>query len=115
MRGSGRANRIENRIGMRCRGRRNMRNQVLNLVAVLAALLAFSPVAFAQTYGTEGYSPGAWKPDELPKEASKPKPFNPHDLSGVWSTPTTPGYFERHSLNDKWLDIKDKKVPPQMR
>ena len=92
-----------------------MRNRLLNSAQALAALLAFSGVAFAQTYGTGGYSPGAWKPDELPKELSKPKPFNPHDLSGVWSTPTTPGYFERHSLDDKWIDTKDKKVPPQMR
>jgi hypothetical protein len=92
-----------------------MRNRLLKSVVVLAALLASSSIAVAQTYGTEGYSPGAWKPDELPKELSKPKPFNAHDLSGVWSTPTTPGYFERHSLNDKWRDIKDRKVPPQMR
>jgi len=92
-----------------------MRNRLLNSVRILAALLAFSCVAFAQTYGTPGYSPGAWKPDELPRDLSKAKPFNPHDLSGVWSTPTTPGYFERHSLDDKWIDTKDKKVPPQMR
>ena len=92
-----------------------MRNRLLNSVVILAALLAFSCVTFAQTYGTGGYSPGAWKPDELPKELSKPKPFNAHDLSGMWSTPTTPGYFERHSLNDKWIDVKDKKIPPQMR
>ena len=92
-----------------------MRNRLLNSVEVFVALLAFSCVTFAQTYGTEGYSPGAWKPNELPKELSKPKPFNPHDLSGVWSTPTTPGYFERHSLDDKWVDVKDRKVPPQMR
>jgi hypothetical protein len=51
----------------------------------------------------------------LPKQLSQPKPFNAHDLTGVWSTPTTPGYFERHSLDDKWIDTKDKKVPPQMR
>jgi hypothetical protein len=92
-----------------------MRNRLLNSVQVLAALLAFSCISFAQTYGTPGYSPGAWKPEELPKELSKPKPFNPHDLSGMWSTPTTPGYFERHSLDDKWIDTKDRKVPPQMR
>ena len=92
-----------------------MRSGIVHLIQVAAALLAFSCVAFAQTYGTPGYSPGAWKPDELPKELSKPKPYDPHDLSGVWSTPTTPGYFERHSLDDKWVDTKDKKVPPQMR
>ena len=92
-----------------------MWNRLLNSVKILVAVLSFSCIAFGQTYGTPGYSPGAWKPEELPKELSKPKPFNPHDLSGVWSTPTTAGYFERHSLDDKWVDIKDKKVPPQMR
>jgi hypothetical protein len=82
----------------------------------LLTLLLFSRVTFAQTYGTPGYSPGAWKPQELAKRpANSAKAFNPHDLSGVWSTPTRPGYFERHSLNDKWLDIKDKTVPDQMR
>ena len=88
-----------------------MWNRLLNSVEVLAALLAFSCVTFAQTYGTPGYSPGAWKPDELPKELSKPKPFNAHDLSGVWSTPTTAGYFERHSLNDKWMDSQGQESP----
>jgi len=92
-----------------------MRNRFPNPVVILMMLLAFSCAAFAQTYGTKGYSPGAWKPEELPKELSKPKSFSPHDLSGVWSTPTTRGYFERHSLNDKWMEIKDPKVPPQMR
>jgi hypothetical protein len=100
---------------MNCRRRLNMSKRLLNSVGVLVALLSFSCITFAQTYGTAGYSPGAWKPDELPKELSKPKPFNAHDLSGVWSTPTTAGYFERHSLDDKWIDIKDRKVPPQMR
>jgi hypothetical protein len=92
-----------------------MRNRFLKSAQLLITLLAFSGIAFSQTYGTGGYSPGAWKPDELPKELSKGKPFNPHDLSGVWSTPTTKGYFERHSLDDKWIDLQDKKVPPQMR
>ena len=92
-----------------------MRSALLSSAASLLALLGFSSCSFAQTYGTDGYAPGAWKPDELPKELSTAKPFNPHDLSGVWSTPTTTGYFERHSLNDKWFDVKDKKVPPQMR
>jgi hypothetical protein len=82
----------------------------------LEALLLFSCVAFAQTYGTPGYSPGAWKTEELANRPATPhKPFNPHDLSGVWSMPTRHGYFERHSFNDKWLDIKDKSVPDQMR
>jgi hypothetical protein len=85
---------------------------------VLMILLLVSSVTFAQTYGTPGYSPGAWKPEELanrPASPHKDKAFSPHDLSGVWSTPTRPGYFERHSLNDKWLDIKDKSVPDQMK
>ena len=33
----------------------------------------------------------------------------------MWSSPTKAGYFERHSLNDKWSDIKDKNVPDQMK
>jgi hypothetical protein len=86
----------------------------------LTLLLTFlSQAAFAQTtptYGTPGYAPGAWKPGELAnRPKTEAKPFNAHDLSGVWSTPTRPGYFERHSLNDKWLDIKDKAVPDQMK
>jgi len=84
-----------------------MRNRVMSPILVPVALLACSCVTFAQTYGTKGYSPGAWKPDELPKGVSDPKPFNAHDLSGVWSLPTTQGYFERHSLNDKAV-----KIPP---
>jgi hypothetical protein len=92
-----------------------MRNRWMRLAGVVVAVLACSPIAFAQTYGTNGYAPGAWKPEELPKELAKPKPFDPHDLSTLWSTPTKPGYFERHSFNDKWLDIKDKKVPDQMK
>jgi len=92
-----------------------MRNRFMDLLATFAMMLAFSAVTFAQTYGTKGYSPGAWKPEELPKELSKPKPYNPHDFAGVWSSPTRAGYFERHALNDKWLDIKDKSIPDQMR
>ena len=88
----------------------------LSLILMLALI---SQGAFAQTtptYGTSGYAPGAWKPGELAnRPKTEAKPFNAHDLSGVWSTPTRPGYFERHSLNDKWLDIKDKSVPDQMR
>jgi hypothetical protein len=92
-----------------------MRNRFLASVAALLGLLACSSPSFAQTYGTKGYSPGAWKPEDLPPALAKPKPFNPRDLSAVWSSPTRPGYFERHSLNDKWLDVKDKAVPDQMR
>jgi hypothetical protein len=92
-----------------------MRKRLASFLALLTLLL-FSRVTFAQTYGTPGYSPGAWKPEDLAKRpASPPKSFSPHDLSGMWSMPTRPGYFERHSLNDKWLDIKDKSVPDQMK
>jgi hypothetical protein len=92
-----------------------MRKRLASLLVLVIPLL-FSGAVLAQNYGTPGYSPGAWKPEELPKPQATPhKAFNPHDLSAVWSTPTRPGYFERHSLNDKWLDIKDKTVPDQMK
>src|SRR6202022_5146247 len=90
-----------------------MRNRLMFSVTVLPVLLTCSFVTFAQSYGTKGYSPGAWKPDELPKGLSNSKPFDPHNLSGVWSMPTKPGYFERHSLNDKPVKIAPN-VPPQM-
>ncbi len=92
-----------------------MRNRLSDSFVVIAAMLAFSAVTFAQTYGTPGYAPGTWKPQELPKDLSKPKPFNARDFSGVWSSPTKAGYFERHALNDKWLPIQDKSIPDQMR
>src|SRR6202047_1328068 len=92
-----------------------MRNRFMDLLATFAMVPAFSAITFAQTYGTKGYSPGAWKPEELPKDLSKPKPYDPHDFVGVWSSPTKAGYFERHALNDKWLDIKDKSIPDKMR
>src|SRR3954469_12344157 len=79
----------------------------------LFTFLLLPPALFGQAYGTPGYSPGAWKPGEVP--ATPTKSFNAHDLSAVWSHPTRPGYFERHSFNDKWLDIKDKNVPDQMK
>ena len=60
-----------------------MRNQLLHSLGVLAAIAALSGVAFAQTYGTKGYAPGTWKPDELPPVVSQAKPFNAHDFSGV--------------------------------
>ena len=61
-----------------------MPNRLSKSVQILVALLGFSCAAFAQTYGTPGYSPGAWKPDELlALNFPAPKPFNPHDLSGV--------------------------------
>jgi hypothetical protein len=79
----------------------------LGLLAI--TLVGWSSGAAAQTYGTMDYGPGSWKPEELPKELSAPKPYDPRDLSGVWSTPTTAGYFERHSLNDRWVETKDKR------
>ena len=60
-----------------------MRNRLTDSFVTLAMMTAFSAVAFGQTYGTKGYSPGAWKPEELPKELAKPKPFNTHDFNGV--------------------------------
>lgn len=89
-----------------------MRNRLISSVVALAAILACSRIAFAQTYGTKGYAPGAWKPDELPISLSDPKSFDPHNLSGVWSMPTS-GNFERHSLNDKPIKI-DPSVPREM-
>jgi hypothetical protein len=40
-----------------------MRNHVRNAVLIGAAIIGFSSGVFAQTYGTKGYSPGAWKPE----------------------------------------------------
>lgn len=82
-----------------------MHNRLMDTFAVVALMLAFLAITLAQTYGTKGYAPGAWKPEELPKNFSKAKPYNPRDFAGVWSSPTKAGYFERHALNDKWLDI----------
>lgn len=91
-----------------------MRKHFMSWLAVFVGTVALSSIGFAQTFGTKGYAPGAWKPEDLPKELSKPKPFNPHDLSGVWSMPTKAN-FERHSLNDKRLNIQDKSLPGEMR
>jgi hypothetical protein len=100
-------------------GRFEMSNRVLNSAVVLLAAVGLAIPAFAQTYGTKGYAPGAWKPDELPKSLSSPKPLDPHDLSGVWSMPTKG--FEKHSLTSKPLalehvptEMKQTSVPPPM-
>jgi len=90
-----------------------MRKHILSAVAAFIGLLAYSGMVFGQTYGTKGYAPGAWPPDELPKDLAKAKPFDQYDLSGVWSMPTKRGYFERHSFNDKPIKI-DPGTPPQM-
>ena len=96
-----------------------MSNRILNAAAVLLASLALAGPALAQTYGTKGYAPGAWKPEELPKTLSTIKPFDPHDLSGVWSMPTKG--FEKHSLTSKPVaiehvptEMKQTSVPPPM-
>ena len=88
-----------------------MRNHFMSSMMLLLAGVAFACVTFAQTYGTKGYAPGAWKPDELPKDLAKPKPFDPHNLSGVWSMPTKG--FEKHSLTSKQLAIQN--VPNEMK
>ena len=55
-----------------------MRNRFFfNAVLIVLALTGFSRSALAQTYGTKGYSPGAWKPNELPKEVSKSQAIQP--------------------------------------
>lgn len=96
-----------------------MNSRILKSAVILLAGLVLAGLGFAQTYGTKGYAPGAWKPDELPKNLSTPKPFDPHDLSGVWSMPTKG--IEKHSLTSKQLDLqhvpgemKQTSVPPPM-
>src|SRR5579872_6607657 len=94
-----------------------MRNRVTCSVVLLISALAFSRFTFGQTYGTKGEAPGAWKPDDLPKGLGNAKPFDPHDLSGVWSMPTK-GY-EAHALTSKpdptVLDLgKQSALPPPM-
>jgi hypothetical protein len=88
-----------------------MSNRILNSAVVLVGALAIAGLAFAQTYGTKGYAPGAWPPDQLPKALSNPKPLDPHDLSGVWSMPTKG--FEKHSLTSGPLDLQH--VPIEMK
>ena len=83
-----------------------MRNRLL-LSVVGVAMLAFSSPMFAQTYGTGGYVPGAWQPSDLPKGLPKAKPFDPHDLSGVWVATET---SEPHSLNGE--GTKHNSPPP---
>ena len=96
-----------------------MSNRILSSAVVFLSALALAGLTFAQTYGTKGYAPGAWKPEELPKDLSNAKPFDPHDLSGVWSMPTKG--FEKHSLTSKPLalehvptEMKQTSVPPPM-
>jgi len=96
-----------------------MSNRIPNAALVLLAALALATPALAQTYGTKGYAPGAWKPEELPKDLSSAKSFDPHDLSGVWSMPTKG--FEKHSLTSKPVaiehvptEMKQTSVPPPM-
>ena len=51
-----------------------MRYRLNDSLAIIAAMLAFSAVTFAQTYGTPGYAPGTWKPQEVPKIFPSPNP-----------------------------------------
>jgi len=88
-----------------------MSKRIFHSAVILAATVALAGLAFAQTYGTKGYAPGAWKPDELPKALSNAKPFDAHDLSGVWSMPTKG--FEKHSLTSGPLDLQH--VPTEMK
>lgn len=65
-----------------------MCNRLLLWTVLPVALLASSSLTFAQVYGTTGAgAPGAWSPEDLPRDLSAPKPFDPHDLSGVWASP----------------------------
>jgi hypothetical protein len=96
-----------------------MSNRILSSAVVFLSALALAGLTFAQTYGTKGYAPGAWKPEELPKDLSNAKPFDPHDLAGVWSMPTKG--FEKHSLTSKPLalehvptEMKQTSIPPPM-
>ena len=52
-----------------------MRKQFMNSSGVLMFLLAVFVPALAQTYGTKGYAPGAWKPEELPQGLGKPTAY----------------------------------------
>src|SRR5947209_2617817 len=91
--------RIESKSGVRFThngGIEKMRNIVI--LGVSFALLAFSPFALAQGSGLEvvPVTPGpGWKTcprcqnnarvaDDRKKAAVDTKPFDPHDLSGVW-------------------------------
>jgi hypothetical protein len=78
-----------------------MGKRFITSLTVLIASFAVACVAFAQTYGTKGYAPGAWHPGELPPDVSKPSSerYDPRDLSGVWSVPTA-GY-EMHTFTSK--------------
>ncbi len=62
------------------------------VVVLLALLTVSSGVAFGQVYGDAfakaGGAPGAWAPEDLPKNLSAPRPYDPHDLTGVWAAPS---------------------------
>jgi hypothetical protein len=65
-----------------------MWSRVTAFLIFLAGVLVCSGVTFAQVYGTDGGAPGAWPTKDLPKALSAPKPYDPHDLSGVWASPS---------------------------
>jgi hypothetical protein len=52
-----------------------MRNHLIVLTVALSALVASSPVAFAQANQQSGAA----------KASTKVQPFDPHDMSGVWT------------------------------
>jgi len=93
-----------------------MRSALMMRFLTVGAAMMFSLIAFGQTYGTKGYAPGAWKQVDLPAELGKPKPFDPHDLSGVWAIPTPQA--DIHWLGEvggEYVDIPTdilKKRPP---
>lgn len=78
-----------------------MRNSFIGSIVIPMLMMGFSLQASAQTYGTPGYAPGAWKPDELPKDLAKPKPYDAHSLTGVWVILTGKDAGpEKHSLTN---------------
>ena len=58
-----------------------MRNCFRASLAILAVALVSCCTTFAQTYGTKGYAPGTWKPEELPKDRCKIRRFDYSNLA----------------------------------
>jgi len=92
-----------------------MRDRFVASTVVLAAVLALSTVAVSQT----GQPSGAAK-----AQSAKPQPFDPHDLSGVWSMhqkaqdtlskdppPMTPWAQARYDANKPGIGRLDRIVP----
>src|SRR5690348_7682642 len=91
-----------------------MSNRLLAVLIIMLATTALSYPCFAQTYGTPGYAPGAWKPEELPKDLSQTKKFDPRDLTGVWVVNVDRSNHERHSLTDAPDNGLSNFVPPSL-